>query len=190
MLNLEGHSNCITASIVTVILLKGKDLHIGWVASGRVCSCSLRSRRVFNKSALIPWLCKKDYLFQGVLSIYWLHTIERSSPCTKGADSPSNILEHNIIKGFFSSNEKSLSRTAQFHLNSSPSQRKLYTSLCLASVLSCSNVLGWHQGSVEACLSCDMSQLRHVSVVTSGISCDMSQMCQTAMARWDISVCV
>ena len=64
MLNLEGHSNCITGLIVTVILLNGKDLHIGGVASGRVCSYSLRSRGVFNESALIPWLCKKIIFFQ------------------------------------------------------------------------------------------------------------------------------
>ena len=35
-----------------VILLKGRILPIGGVASGRVCACSLRSRLVFEQ----PWL--------------------------------------------------------------------------------------------------------------------------------------
>ena len=42
VLNLEGHKNCISGSKVT----KGVNLPIGWVASGRVCACSLCSRLV------------------------------------------------------------------------------------------------------------------------------------------------
>ena len=43
----EGHQNRISASRVTVILLKGLFVHIGGVASGRVCACSLRRRLVY-----------------------------------------------------------------------------------------------------------------------------------------------
>ena len=46
-LNLEGHQNCISGSKVMVILLNGLILHIGGVASGRVCACSLRNRLFF-----------------------------------------------------------------------------------------------------------------------------------------------
>ena len=46
ILNLEGHSNCITGSKVLAILLNGWILPFGGVASGRVCVCSLRRRLV------------------------------------------------------------------------------------------------------------------------------------------------
>ena len=42
----EGHQNPISGSKVTAVLLKGRILSIGGVASGRVCACSLRSRLV------------------------------------------------------------------------------------------------------------------------------------------------
>ena len=45
-LNLKGHQNRITGSKVKAILEKGYILHIGGVASGRVCAYSLRSRLV------------------------------------------------------------------------------------------------------------------------------------------------
>ena len=45
-LNPERHQNCITSSKVTAILVKGKILPIGGVASGSVCACSLRSKLV------------------------------------------------------------------------------------------------------------------------------------------------
>ena len=48
ILNLEGHQNHITGSKVMVILLNVRILPIGGASSGRVCSCSLRSRLVFN----------------------------------------------------------------------------------------------------------------------------------------------
>ena len=47
ILNLEGHQNRITGSIVTAILLNGWTLPNGEAASGRVCACSIRSRLVF-----------------------------------------------------------------------------------------------------------------------------------------------
>ena len=47
ILNLEGHSNCITGSKVMVILLNGWILPIGGVASERVCACNLLSRLVY-----------------------------------------------------------------------------------------------------------------------------------------------
>ena len=43
ILNLEGHQNPITGSIITAILLNGLVLPVGGVASGRVCACSLRT---------------------------------------------------------------------------------------------------------------------------------------------------
>ena len=43
-LNPQGHQDRISGSIVTAILLKGRILPFGGVASGRVCDCSLRSR--------------------------------------------------------------------------------------------------------------------------------------------------
>ena len=46
IINPEGHQNRIGGSKVTTILRKGWILHIGGVASGRVCACSLRSRLV------------------------------------------------------------------------------------------------------------------------------------------------
>ena len=47
ILNPEGHPNRITGSKVMAILLNGWILPIGRASSGRVCSCSLRSRLVF-----------------------------------------------------------------------------------------------------------------------------------------------
>ena len=47
ILNPEGHQNRNTGSKVTAILLNGWILPIGGASSGRVCSCSLRSRLVF-----------------------------------------------------------------------------------------------------------------------------------------------
>ena len=47
VLNLKGHFNCISGSRVLAILLKGFILPIGEVASGRVCTCSLRSSLVY-----------------------------------------------------------------------------------------------------------------------------------------------
>ena len=46
ILNPEGHPNCISGSKVTAILLNGWILPVGEASSGRVCSCSLRSRLV------------------------------------------------------------------------------------------------------------------------------------------------
>ena len=46
ILNPEGHPNRITGSKVTAILLNGWIFPIGGASSGRVCSCSLRSRLV------------------------------------------------------------------------------------------------------------------------------------------------
>ena len=46
ILNLEGHLNCFIGSKVTAILGNGGILPSGRVASGRVCTCSLRSRLV------------------------------------------------------------------------------------------------------------------------------------------------
>ena len=56
-LNLEGHYNRISGSKVTVVLLKGLILPIGWVALGRVCACSHRSRLVLggDESGNIWW---------------------------------------------------------------------------------------------------------------------------------------
>ena len=48
IINLKGHQNCTTGSRAKAILLKGKLLPIGGVASGRVCACSLHSRLVFK----------------------------------------------------------------------------------------------------------------------------------------------
>jgi hypothetical protein len=45
-LNPEGHQNPISGSKFTAILLKGWILSIGEASSGRVGSCSLRSRLV------------------------------------------------------------------------------------------------------------------------------------------------
>ena len=50
ILNLKGHSNCTIVSKVTAILLNGWILPIGGASSGRVCSCSLRSRLVSNRA--------------------------------------------------------------------------------------------------------------------------------------------
>ena len=47
ILNPKEHPNRITGSKVTAILLNGWILPIGGASSGRVCSCSLRSRLVF-----------------------------------------------------------------------------------------------------------------------------------------------
>ena len=44
--NPEGHTNCMSGSKDTVILLKKLILHIGGHALGRVCACSLRRRLV------------------------------------------------------------------------------------------------------------------------------------------------
>ena len=43
----EGHQYPISVSKMTVILLKGWIFHIGGVALGRVCACSLLCRLVF-----------------------------------------------------------------------------------------------------------------------------------------------
>ena len=53
ILNPEGHQNRITDTKVTAILLNGWILPIGETSSGRVGSCSLRSRLVFFVSHLI-----------------------------------------------------------------------------------------------------------------------------------------
>ena len=50
ILNPKGHPNRITGSKVTAILLNGWILPIGGASSGRVCSCSLRSRLVLHPS--------------------------------------------------------------------------------------------------------------------------------------------
>ena len=50
ILNLEGHQNGTTGSRVTAILLKWDILPIGCIASGRVSTCSLRSRLVSHQS--------------------------------------------------------------------------------------------------------------------------------------------
>ena len=52
ILNPEVHPNRITGSKVTAILLNGWILRIGGVSSGRVCSCSLRSRLVLGLERL------------------------------------------------------------------------------------------------------------------------------------------
>ena len=52
--NLEGHQNRTTDSQVLAILLKGKLLPIGEVASGRVCGCSLRRRLVYSPLPVFP----------------------------------------------------------------------------------------------------------------------------------------
>ena len=49
ILNPEGHPNRITCSKVTANLLNGWILPIGEASSGRVCSCSLRSRLVSDR---------------------------------------------------------------------------------------------------------------------------------------------
>ena len=45
-LNIKDHQNRITGSKVTAILVRGKMLPIGGVASGRVCARNLHSRLV------------------------------------------------------------------------------------------------------------------------------------------------
>ena len=49
-LNPERHHNPFSGSKVTAILLKGWILPIGEATSGRVCSCSLSSRLVYEYS--------------------------------------------------------------------------------------------------------------------------------------------
>ena len=51
-LNPEEHPNRITGSKVTAIFLNGWILPVGGASSGRVCSCSLRSRLVYIAAAL------------------------------------------------------------------------------------------------------------------------------------------
>ena len=46
--NPEGHTNCMSGSKDTVILLRKLILHIGGLALGRVCACSLHSRLVIR----------------------------------------------------------------------------------------------------------------------------------------------
>ena len=46
ILNIKGHSNRLTGSKVSVILLNGWILPLGGVASGRACAGSLRSTLV------------------------------------------------------------------------------------------------------------------------------------------------
>ena len=52
-LNPEGRHKLINCSRVKPILLKGWIFPIGWVASGRVCACSLRTRLVFLTPSFI-----------------------------------------------------------------------------------------------------------------------------------------
>ena len=49
ILNLKGYENHNIGSKVTEILLNGWILPIGGVASGRVCTCRLRSRLVHTE---------------------------------------------------------------------------------------------------------------------------------------------
>ena len=58
-LNPTGHPNRITGSKVTAILLNGWILSIGGASSGRVCSCSLRSRLVLIYKLLIIYFLKQ-----------------------------------------------------------------------------------------------------------------------------------
>ena len=51
ILNPEGHQNHCIGSKVTAILLNGGILPTGGASSGRVCSCSLRSKIVSKKYA-------------------------------------------------------------------------------------------------------------------------------------------
>ena len=82
-LNPKGHPNIITGSKVTSILLNGWILPIGGASSGRVCSCSLRSRVVSKTDSVFikedtqkcvfnntcPRACISQYNPMGV---YWL----------------------------------------------------------------------------------------------------------------------
>ena len=66
-LNPKEHQKPISGSKVTPILLKGWILPIGGVASGRVCTCCLRSRLVFSSK-----FCDVlDLIFYG-LQLSWL----------------------------------------------------------------------------------------------------------------------
>ena len=58
--SMEGHQNCIIGSKVTVILLNWSIEHIGGVASGRVCTCSLRSRLVYIRMPNFEMAVLKD----------------------------------------------------------------------------------------------------------------------------------
>ena len=65
ILNPGGHSNCITGSKVTAILLNEWILPIGGASLVRVCACSLRSMLVFsiNKLTMFVLLTPTIYCF-------------------------------------------------------------------------------------------------------------------------------